>query len=108
MNEATEKEVSIEPKMGSTSNHVAIDEPNSPTIENTEVTLSNDNNNHRPVVSNDSVEMANEIVMESDQSIDDKALTPDSLTVTVTYTFTFVLSILFSVSLLRFSFNFIQ
>lgn len=85
--------------MDSAAKHVALDEPNPPTIENTEVTpSSNDNNNCEPVVS---TEMANETVIESGESIDidiDQALTPDNLTVTVTYTFTFVLSILFSVS----------
>lgn len=88
-------ENSIEPKADSTAKHVAQDEAFPPTIEQTEVTQSNDN--RQPNISH--VETANQNVIDAGQKLDDKSLTPDNLTVTVTYNFIFVLSFLFSVSL---------
>lgn len=70
--------------MGNTGKNVAISESSQPTSDK-EITQTNDNNNHQPIVNSvDIVEVA-EKVIESNPKIHDKSLTPDNVTVTVTY-----------------------
>lgn len=87
-------EPSMESNADCAAKHVTQDESIPSTIEQAEITQSNDN--HQPIISDGTT---NQCVIDADQNLDDKSLTPDNLTVTVTYTFIFVLSFLFSVFL---------